>query len=281
MKRRSLLLSILCPGLGEFYCHETARALLLLFVRICTLAFPAAYLYDSSVDAKFFWAGSLALIAATHFYSVIYFAFRNSSEMDDLNLRYRGFPACTGFFFLHWILVLSAAVLFASALRVVQLSDDEGYPLYHAGEYVLVSARAPQQYHDGELVMTRTGGVARVICSDEGAVLDYSAGKILINDVAVNQSVKTADELRAAGITPDDDIYAEQFLGTFYLVAREKEEKSEKKKYVIGKNELMLCPDNRKDFEPSVVSRDLIAGKVEGKPPLVNESVRMMQKVKK
>jgi hypothetical protein len=280
MKFRALMMSILCPGLGEYYCRETARAFFILVIRVCALAFPAAYLYDSSANAKVYWAGSLALITATHFYSVIYFALRNSLEMDDLNLSYRGFPACTGFFIFHWALVLASAVLFTSFFRVVKIANDDGYPLYRAGEYVLVSARAPQLYHDGELVMTRAGEVARVICSDEGSILDYSAGRIFINDVAVDQTVKTEDELRSAGILPDEDIYAEQFLGTYYLVARKNDAKAEKKKYVIGRNELMLCSDNRKDFQPSVVSRDLIAGRVEGKPLFINEFIRLARKVR-
>lgn len=281
MKRRSLLLSILCPGLGEFYCHETARALLILVVRICALAFPAAYLYDSASNAKIFWAASLSIVAATHFYSIIYFALRSSLEMDDLNLSYRGAPACTIFFIFHWVLVLAAAILFSSFLRIVKLSSDEGYPLYRSGEYVLVSVRSSMRYHDGELVMTRAGEVARVISSDEGSVLEYSSGKILINDVAVEQSVKTADELRAAGIAPDEDIYAEKFLGSFYLVALKKEEKSVKTKFVIGRNELLLCPDNRKDYQPALILRDLIVGRVEGKPAFINETARIVKKVRK
>jgi hypothetical protein len=97
----------------------------------------------------------------------------------------------------------------------------------------------------------------------------------------VEQTAKTADELRAAGIAPDEEIYAEKFLGTYYLVSKKNDDKVEKKKYVIGKNELMLCPDNRKDFQPSIVSRDLLLGRVEGKPPLVNESVRVLERMKK
>jgi hypothetical protein len=267
---RSLLLSIFCPGLGELYNGDVAKAVVIVLIRVFAVLFPAAYLYSRADESLPLLSGMLAVIGLTWVYSPVA-AFLSAAE-KKAGRRWQRIPFYIAFFSIHWGFLVFSFFVFVSFFPIIRLSGNEGYPLYPAKCFVLCSVRALPVYQDGDIILATNNGVPsayRIICTEEGAYIDYRDGLVSILGEDVPQTVRTADELAALGFPNDESIFAERRNNETYCIARQTGVVSKTQRLGLSRNEIFLCPDNRVSGIPIVIKKDSIAARIEWRIPFM------------
>jgi hypothetical protein len=263
-RMRSLLLSIVCPGLGEFYNGDIARAVIIVLIRVFAILFPVIYLF-SRVDAALpFLVCIVAVALLTHVYSP-FAAFISAGKKIGRTLWQRILYSVV-FFLFHWGLIALSAFVFITFFPILRLSGNEGYPLFPGKHFVLCSVRSLPAYHEGDTVLVSQDGVyaaTRIICKEEGAYIDYHDGLISILGEDLPQTVRTADELAALGFPNDEQLFAERLHGNTYCIARQTGVVSKTVRFAISRNEIFLCPDNRVAGSPRIMKTDSIVARIE------------------
>lgn len=267
---RSLLLSVISPGLGEIRNGDFGKGILLTMSRAVSLLFPGIYLYSKTTPSLFFCIIPVAIISLTALYSP-YAAFSGSSVSS--RRWWRSVPALLFWGIAQWTVTVFSAYVFIALTPVYRTAGNQGYPQYPTGSVLVTSVRAPSSYNEGDAVMIRYGGgtiPVRIITADEGSYSEYKEGRISILGEELPQTVRSAAELEALGFGNDENIYAEIGRSRVYYIARipGKGKQGEGERFVVSKGEVLVCPDNRIAARPSVIRRDAIISRVEFALPL-------------
>lgn len=272
---RSLLLSIVSPGLGEIRNGDIGKGILITLARVVSLLFPGMYLYSKTVPSLFFCIIPVAIIVITALYSP-YAAYTGSSATS--RRWWRSVPALLVWGIAQWVLTLFAVYVFVALSPVLRIAGNQGYPLYPAGSVVVTSVRAPSSYNEGDVVMIGSGGdvvPVRIISADEGSYSEYHDGKISILGEELPQTVRSAAELEALGFVNDENIYAETGRTKGYYIARlpRQSKRTQGERLIISKGEILVCPDNRVSSKPSVIKREDVLSRVEFVIPFIGRKV--------
>ncbi|HEY1406889.1 MAG TPA: hypothetical protein VF857_09790 [Spirochaetota bacterium] len=267
---RSLFLSVVSLGLGEIRNGDPGKGFIVIAARLFVLLAPGVYLYARSDQALYFCSVSALIIVVTSFYSP-YAAFCGAGKRHIRSWWQSPF-ALAIWGTIQWGLTLCAGCVFLVLFPVVKLHDNMGYPAYPDNRIILSSVRQPQSYNENDVVLVARNKILvpmRIISKDEGSYVDYLNGKISILGSDLPQTVRTAQELAALGYPNDENIFAESHQAMNYCIAR-KSGKSDGKaeRFVVSKDEVFVCPDNRVDGKPSVISRNEIVSRVEWIVPL-------------
>jgi hypothetical protein len=258
---RSLFLSIIATGLGEFGQGDTARALFMLLIRPFSLLFPVVYLYSRRESSLPFVVTAVSIVLLMNIVSPI-IAYRMAAGGRSKH-THRRVTACVLFFITHWLLLFVALYSFLSIFSVRVLRDNGGFPSLPEGSIVLVSVREPSVFISGDSVLIKkNGGISavRVLCGEEGAFVEYRGGIVYVLGNELPQTIRGARELLMLGLPNDERIYYEQ---SYYIVRNPTDEKVKKKRYDLSQGELVVCRDNRIDTEPFVIKRSNVIARVD------------------
>jgi hypothetical protein len=258
---RSLFLSIIAPGLGEFVQGDTARALFMLLIRPLSLIFPVAYLYSRRESSLPFATAAVSIVLLVNIVSPIV-AYRMASGNRSKH-THRRIPACVLFFIIHWLSLFIALYSFLTVFSVRMLRDNGGYPSLPEGSVVLVSVREPSVFISGDSVLLEKNGgltAVRVLCAEEGAYVEYRGGIVSVFGNELPQTIRGARELSMLGLPNDERIYFEQ---NYCIVRNPTDEKVKKVRYDLSQGELVVCLDNRIGAEPFVIRRTNVIARID------------------
>lgn len=267
---RSLLLSILSPGLGEIRNGDVGKGFVLTAVRVSALLFPGVYLYSKTNSSFPFCVMTVLVILLTSLYSP-FAAYTGVS--GDIRGWWRSVPALALWGIIQWIMVIFAAYVCISLSPVIEVKGNQAYPLYPERSILVTSVRASQLLTEGDLVIVRAGKDTvplRILSSEEGSYAEYASGKISVLGEELPQTVRSASDLEALGFPNDENIYAEAGRSRTYYISRTpaKEKSVDVERFIISKGELLVCPDNRVNGKPLIVRREDVLSRVEFSIPI-------------
>ena len=232
------------------------------------LFIPCISLYSSSSDAFPVWITALSVFIMSHLFSAasVWKICKSGKQKEPVPL----YGTCL-FVCFSIILVGFSLVVFWFSFPVMKLENSSGSPSFQKGEYILCSRRDSSLVVQGDLVVPGKDltNIFRCISVDEGAVIDVTHGVITILGDDLPQNVRSMDELEAAGIPANENIFVESAGSVEYYISRDAKGPTES--FLVAPGEIFLAPDNRSFSPGMVVHRSQVYCRVERKIPFVND----------
>jgi hypothetical protein len=255
------VLSLLCPGLGEYYLSEKGRPAVLWFIRIFILIFFPMYISASRLPASIFFASAAASIFVLHIFSALSAARLSRTKWIDPLFSTRSFKSCIIFFIFNTITAVIALLFFLSGMSPYRVKD-EVYPLVKKSNVLMISSRDANVYEPSDMVLLHNGSLVRIISAGESFV-EYSGGVIFVDGEKLPQTVPSAEILEQYGIRTPEEIYSESCNNVSYLVSHSQKNDMKKEEYRLKSGDYLVVSDDRRSASPYIVAKDKIRGLAE------------------
>jgi signal peptidase I len=268
----AFLLSLLFTGLGQLYNGELAKGMTFFIMRILSLLLIPFFLV---VDERRSYVFIFAILAVFHIFIWLIAAVEalfSAHRKRSFTLKaYNSVFAYCAYGFVSSLL-LSIAVIHASLFFViVRVNSNSMNPTIAHGEYVLINKYMGEGSGLGDAIIYDDEGenrFGRIIAEQNGTFI-YKNGLFEVNRVNLSIGVFSDRELDRMGLENREDIFFENNDNRRYPIKYLLPAKSNlKKKYSqmrIGKDELLVAIDNRREKEVyRIIGKKSIIGRVEG-----------------
>jgi hypothetical protein len=255
------VLSLLCPGLGEFYLSEKGRPAVLWFIRLFILIFFPMYIASSRMSASIFFVSAAASVFVLHLFSAVSAARLSRTKWIDPLFYTRSFKSCMLFFIFSSISAVIALLFFLSGMSPYKVKAD-AYPLVKKGDVLMISSRDANMYEPSDMILTHDGSLVRIITAGE-SYAEYSGGIFFVDGEKMQQTVPSAEILEQYGILTPEEIYSESRNTVSYLVAHSLKSDTKKIEYRLKAGDYLVVPDDRRSAVPLIITKEKIRGLVE------------------
>jgi TM2 domain-containing membrane protein YozV len=261
-KGRSLLFSLICPGLGQIYQGNLPAALVVLFLRIAIPIIPAVCFYDTHAGSFIPSCIAIAVFFLVHVISCVDVYISKVFHPDS------GVVALFSFFMASWIFTVISCSVFLQLFPVKKIPDTFLYPSFFKGAIVSCSVRSSSIYESGDIVLFRQNGIltsGRIIAVDEADHVDCINGQLSVNGDQLEEA--PAGEVEKPG---NEHFFREKGLKGWYFIYRFSDAKNEPISFHLRteKGMVLIVPDNRIDGVPRAVNRTDICYRIESITPL-------------
>ena len=235
-------LSIFVTGLGQVYCGEAARGIVIMLMRVLAVVAVPCYsvLYPQEnmlgeVFAAIVIFVLISLISA--FEALACAAFSGIVRKKRCNN-----PA----YYLTFS-VSSLAIIFFSFFVFFTIFGFPGasadyHPLINSGDLLVVN-KTIDKFRPGETVFSNSGTPLRIIAMP-GSTVTYSEGRFSVEGSELARSVYTEQEILAMSIT-DNDVVSE-YNGPYRYAVIPGRDKT-RLRALTGSNEYYAAPDDRRE----------------------------------
>ena len=256
---RALLLSALCPGLGQVWCGRFSAALSVIFIRAFSLVIPAACVYSSRSGAVLPVVGGAAVFFGVHALSCI----DSWRYAKKILARAASVRAMAFFAFVSVVLSILPAAAFLQLFPVNKLNDSLLFPALYKGDFVLCSARAASAILPGDLVFYSSDGTirsGRIAAVNEGDTVELVGGRISLNGDLLE--LAPAAETQQIG---NGFLFREKGSAGWYGICRDPAAKSTEGegRIVVEKGFFAIVPDNRIEGAAKLVPSASVVCRIE------------------
>lgn len=268
----ALLLSLVCPGLGQLYNGRPSRgAAFLAGIVMLSLSPPAYTATRAAAGRTAVFAAMLFCAAAVWIASFAEAAWSAARNRDISPAPFHRACVYALYSISCWIACACSIAIVASFFSLHRVEGDSMKPSLRAGEIALINHYGARDPGRGDAVLYHAGGENRTgrIIAKAGDRVRYDANTIIVNDVPLSLGVLSDSEVSRTGEADTDNLYYETSGNVRYPVLfgfRETPPMLGKKESILVEpGRLLVAHDNRlKGFAYDVIPALSVTGRIEG-----------------
>ncbi len=214
-------LSLLAPGLGQAYCGEPARGGALLLSALVPLwALPLHVMTAGISSIKTEYCAICALACCALCASVIDAALLARRRQNMAQKAANRAAVYIVYALTAWALTAATLSVFTSSFPLHRAHEADAGPKVRQGRLILVNGLSRGPWQPGELVMTGSGWLARIMTApgDRAALRD---GRLVINGLALEHRAPADAEAARLFASSPERLYLETNRGATYAIEQE------------------------------------------------------------